>query len=58
MLKGDAHIATRAHDYKMSNTTKKGKEAINPYVPLHIENMMGKTMTRILKGEFRKLHII
>jgi hypothetical protein len=25
MLKGDAHIATRAHDYGMPSTAKKGK---------------------------------
>jgi hypothetical protein len=34
MLKGDAHIATRAHDYKIPNTAKKGKEFENPSVLL------------------------
>jgi hypothetical protein len=34
MLKGEAHIATRAHDYGMPSTTEKGKEVENPYVPL------------------------
>jgi hypothetical protein len=34
MLKGDAHITTRAHNYGMPNTTEKGKEAENPSVPL------------------------
>jgi hypothetical protein len=27
MLKGEAHIATRAHDYRMPSTAEKGKEA-------------------------------
>jgi hypothetical protein len=58
MLKGDAHIATRAHDYEMSESTEKGKEVINPYVPLQIEKMMGETMTSIPNGGSRKLHII
>jgi hypothetical protein len=34
MLKGDTHITTRAHNYRMPNTTEKGKEAENPSVPL------------------------
>jgi len=34
MMKGDAYIETRAHDYKMPNTVEKGKEVVNPYVPL------------------------
>jgi hypothetical protein len=34
MLKGDAHIATRTHDYGMPNTSEKGKEAENPSIPL------------------------
>jgi hypothetical protein len=29
MMKGDAYIATRAHDYEMLETVEKGKEAIN-----------------------------
>jgi hypothetical protein len=54
MMKGDAYIETRAHDYKMLETVEKGKEVVNPYVPLQIEKMMGKTMTCILKGVFNK----
>jgi hypothetical protein len=54
MLKGEAHIATRAHDYGMPSTAEKGKEAENPSVPLQIERTMGETMTCILKGVFKK----
>jgi hypothetical protein len=54
MLKGDTHIATRAHDYRMPNTAEKGKEAENPSVPLQIEKTMGETMTCIPKGAFKK----
>ena len=54
MLKGDAHIATRTHDYKMPNTSEKGKEAENPPLPLQIENTLGETMTHIPKGVFKK----
>jgi hypothetical protein len=54
MLKGEAHIATRAHDYRMPSTVEKGKEAENLFVPLQIKRMMGETMTCILKGEFKK----
>jgi hypothetical protein len=34
MLKSDAHITNRAHNYGMPNTTEKGKGAENPSVPL------------------------
>jgi hypothetical protein len=54
MMKGDSYIATRAHDYEMLESTEKGKEAVNPFVPLQIEKMMGKTMTCISKGSFKK----
>ena len=54
MMKGDAYIETRAHDYKILETAEKGKEAINMYVPLQIEKAMGETMKHILKGEFMK----
>jgi hypothetical protein len=54
MLKGDAFIATRAHDYGKSESTEKGKEVVNPYVPLQIEKTMGETMTRIPKVAFKK----
>jgi hypothetical protein len=54
MLKGEAHIATRAHDYRMPSTVEKGKEVDNPFVPLQIERTMGETMTHIPKGAFKK----
>jgi hypothetical protein len=50
MLKGEAHIATRAHDYGTPITFEKGKEDENLYVPLQIKRTMGETMTRIPKG--------
>jgi hypothetical protein len=53
-MKCDAYIETRAHDYRMSEIVKKGKEAVNLYVSLQIKKMMGETMTRIPKGVFKK----
>jgi hypothetical protein len=38
----------------MSESIKKGKEAKNPPIPLQIENTMGETLKRILKGVFNK----
>ena len=54
MLKGEAHIATRGHDYKTPSIVEKGKEAENPSIPLHIERTVGETMTHILKWAFKK----
>jgi hypothetical protein len=54
IMKGDAYIETSAHDYEITESTKKGKEAKNPPVPLHIERIMGETMKHISKGEFKK----
>jgi hypothetical protein len=54
MLKGDAHIETREHDYRMSKTDEKGKEVVNQFVHIHIDKTMGEIMTRIPKGEFKK----
>jgi hypothetical protein len=54
MMKGDAHIETREHDYEIPNTSDKGKEAENPPLPLHIEKTLGETMTHIPKGVFKK----
>jgi hypothetical protein len=34
MLKGDAYIENRAHDYGMSEIVEKGKEAVNLSPPL------------------------
>jgi hypothetical protein len=54
MMRSDAHLQTRAHDYGMSESAEKGKEASNPPPPLHIEKTMGETMTHIPKGVFKK----
>jgi hypothetical protein len=54
MMKGDAFISTRAHDYGKPSTSEKGKEAELPSLSLQIEKNLGKTMTRIPKGVFKK----
>jgi hypothetical protein len=54
MMKGSIDLTTRTHDYRMPNTSEKGREAENPSLPLHIENMLGETMTQIPKGVFKK----
>jgi hypothetical protein len=54
MMKGDAFISTRAHDYSKPGTSEKGKEAVLPSLPLQIEKTLGETMTRIPKGAFKK----
>jgi hypothetical protein len=54
MLKDNIDIATRKCDYKMPNTSKKGKEDENLPLPLHIEKTLGETMTHIPKGAFKK----
>jgi hypothetical protein len=54
MMKGDAYIMTRAHDYGNPGTSEKGKEAENPPLPLQIEKTLGETMTCIPKGAFKK----
>jgi hypothetical protein len=54
MMKGDAFIESRAHDYENPKSTEKDKEVINPYFPLQIEKTMGETMTHIPKGAFKK----
>jgi hypothetical protein len=54
MMKGDAFISTRAHDYSKPSTSEKGKEAEIPSLPLQIEKTLGETMTRIPKGAFKK----
>jgi hypothetical protein len=54
MMKSDAFIATRAHDYSKSSTSDKGKEAEIPSLPLQIEKTLGETMTRIPKGAFKR----
>jgi hypothetical protein len=54
MMRSYAHLQTRAHDYRMPESADKGKEASNPPPPLHIENIVGETMTHIPKGAFKK----
>jgi hypothetical protein len=54
MVRGDALITTRVHDYSKPSASEKGKEAEIPSLPLQIEKTLGETMTRIPKGAFRK----
>jgi hypothetical protein len=54
MMKGSVDITTRTCDYEIPNTSEKGKEAKNPHLPPHIENTLGKTITCIPKGAFKK----
>jgi hypothetical protein len=54
MVKGDAFISTRAHEYSKTSTFEKGKEAELPSLPLQIEKTLGETMTHIPKGAFKK----
>jgi hypothetical protein len=54
MVRGDALITTRAHDYSKPSASEKGKEAEIPSLTLQIEKMLGETMTRIPKGAFKK----
>jgi hypothetical protein len=54
MMKGDAFISTRAHDYSKPSTSEKGKEVEIPSLPLQIEKNLGETMTHIPKGAFKK----
>ena len=53
MVRGDAFISTRAHDYSKPSDSEKGKEADLPCLPLQIETL-GETMTHIPKGAFKK----
>jgi hypothetical protein len=46
MVKGDAFISTRVHDYSKPRTSNKGKEADLQSLPLQIEKTLGETMTR------------
>jgi hypothetical protein len=54
MMKGDAFISTREHDYSKLSTSEKGKEVELPSLPLQIEKTLGETMTCIPKGTFKK----
>jgi hypothetical protein len=53
MMKSDAFIVTRDHDYSKPNASEKGKEAKIPSLPLQIKKTLGETMTRIPKGAFK-----
>jgi hypothetical protein len=48
MVKGDAFISTRAHDYSKPSTSEKGKEVELPSLPLQIEKTLCETMTRTI----------
>jgi hypothetical protein len=54
MVRGDALITTRVHNYSKPSTSEKGKEAELPSLPLQIEKTLGETMTHIPKGAFKK----
>jgi hypothetical protein len=54
MMKGDAYILTRAHNYSKPSTSKKGREDKIPYLPLQIEKTLGQTMTHIPKCAYIK----
>jgi hypothetical protein len=54
MVKSDAFITTRAHDYRKSSAPEKGKEAEIPSLPLQIKKTLGETMTCIPKGAFKR----
>jgi hypothetical protein len=56
MVRGDAFITTRVHDYSKPSTSEKGKEDEISSLPLQIEKMLGETMTRIPKGAFKKAY--
>jgi hypothetical protein len=54
MVRGDALITTRVHDYSKTSASEKGKEAELPSLPLQIEKTSGEMMTHIPKGAFKK----
>jgi hypothetical protein len=54
MVRGDAFISTRAHDYTKPSASEKGKEADLPSLPLQIKKTLGERMTCIPKGSFKK----
>ena len=54
MVRGDAFITTRVHDYSKPSASKKGKEDELPSLPLQIKKTLGETMTHIPKGAFKK----
>jgi hypothetical protein len=54
MVRGDAFITTRAHDYSKPSTSEKGKEDELPSLPLQIKKTLGETMACIPKGAIKK----
>jgi hypothetical protein len=54
MVRGDALLKTRAHDYSKPSASEKGKKDEIPSLPLQIEKTLGETMTCIPKGAFKK----
>jgi hypothetical protein len=53
MVKSDALMTTRVHDYSKPSISEKGKEAEIPSLPLQIEKTLGETLTHIPKGVFK-----
>jgi hypothetical protein len=53
MVKSDASITTKVHDYSKPSASEKGKEDEIPSLLLQIEKTLGETMTRIPKGAFK-----
>jgi hypothetical protein len=54
MVRGDAFISTRVHNYSKSSASEKGKKVDLPSLPLQIEKTLGETMSCIPKGAFKK----
>jgi hypothetical protein len=54
MVRSDAFITTREHDYSKPSASEKGKESELPSLPLQIKKTLGETMTHIPKGAFKK----
>jgi hypothetical protein len=54
MMKGDAYILTRTHDYSKTSTSEKGIEDKIPSLPLQIEKTLCQTMTHIPKCAYKK----
>jgi hypothetical protein len=53
MMNVEAHLTTRAQDYRIPESAEKGKEATNPPNPLQIEKAVGEIMNHIPKGVFK-----
>jgi hypothetical protein len=54
MMNVKAHLSTSSYDYETSKSVKNKKDAANPSTPFQIKKVMGKEMTCIHKGVFKK----